>query len=65
VQAALHSNRYFYDAHTNVSIENGDVVLSGLVFSDWDLRDAMRIAKQAAGDRRVIDDLSIVTGGQR
>jgi osmotically-inducible protein OsmY len=63
VQTALHSDPYFYDAHTNVSIEGGDVVLSGFVFDDWDLRDAMRIATQAAGHRRVIEDLSIEIGG--
>jgi osmotically-inducible protein OsmY len=60
VQAALHSDPYFYDAHTNVSIAGGNVVLRGVVFSAWDLQDAMRIASQAAGGRRVIDDLSIV-----
>lgn len=63
VQTALHTDSYFYDAHTNVSIKNGDVVLSGIVFDDWDLRNAIRIASQAAGNRRVIDDLSIVVGG--
>jgi osmotically-inducible protein OsmY len=65
VQTALHSDPYFYDAHTNVSIERGDVVLSGFVFDDWDLRDAIRIAKQAAGNRRVVDDLSMIIGGGR
>ena len=65
VQTALHSDPYFYDAHVNVSIEGGNVVLKGLVFSGWDLRDAIRIASQAAGGRRVIDELSIVTGGGR
>jgi BON domain len=65
VQAALQSDQYFYDAHVDVSIENGNVVLRGLVFSDWDLRDALRIARKAAGGRRVIDNLSIVTGGRR
>jgi osmotically-inducible protein OsmY len=65
VQAALHDDPYFYDAHVDVSVEDGNVVLRGLVFGDWDLRDAMRIAGKAAGSRRVIDDLSIVTGGRR
>jgi osmotically-inducible protein OsmY len=40
-------------------------VLHGFVFSDWDLQEAIRIAGQAAGDRRVIDDLSIQQGGRR
>jgi osmotically-inducible protein OsmY len=65
VQAALHADPYFYDAHVDVSVENGNVVLRGLVYGDWDLRDAMRIAGKAAGNKRVIDDLSIVTGGRR
>jgi osmotically-inducible protein OsmY len=65
VQAALRSDPYFEDAHVDVSIENQDVVLRGLVFSDWDLRDALRIARKAAGNSRVIDDLYIVSGGNR
>jgi len=65
VQDALHSDPYFYDAHVTVSVENGDVVLRGFVFSDWDLRDALRIAGNAAGDKRVIDYLSIKLGGRR
>jgi osmotically-inducible protein OsmY len=62
---ALHSDPYFYDEHVTVSIENGAVVLHGFVSSAWDLRDAIRIASKAAGDRRVIDDLSIELGGGR
>jgi osmotically-inducible protein OsmY len=65
VQAALHSAPYFYDQHVKVSVENGVVVLRGFVFSDWDLRDAMRIASRAADERRVVDDLSIEVGGRR
>jgi osmotically-inducible protein OsmY len=65
VQAALHSDPYFYDAHVTVSVEKGDVVLRGFVSSDWDLRDAIRIASKAAGERRVIDNLSIKVGGHR
>jgi osmotically-inducible protein OsmY len=65
VKAALHTDPYFYDEHVTVSVENGDVVLRGFVTSDWDLRDALRIAGKAAGGRRVIDDLSIKLGGSR
>jgi osmotically-inducible protein OsmY len=65
VKDALHSDPYFYDEHVMVSIENGAVVLRGFVSSDWDLRDAMRIAGSAAGDRRVVDNLSIKLGGNR
>lgn len=62
---ALHSDPYFYDRHVTVSVENGAVVLRGIVASDWDLRDAIRIASKAAGDRRVIDNLAIELGGGR
>ena len=65
VKSALHVDPYFYDDHVRVSIENGVVVLRGFVNSDWDLRDALRIAKKAAGDRLVIDHLSIKEGGRR
>jgi osmotically-inducible protein OsmY len=65
VVAALHTDPYFYDRHVTVSVENGVVVLRGFVFSDWDLRDALRLAKEAAGDSKVVDNLSIKEGGRR
>ena len=65
VESALHSDPYFYDVHVTVSVEKGAVVLRGFVASDWDLLDAIRIASKAAGDRRVVDDLSIELGGRR
>jgi osmotically-inducible protein OsmY len=64
VENALRSDPYFYGAHVNVSVENGSVVLQGFVFSDWDLRDAIRIATKAAGVR-VVDNLAIEVGGRR
>ena len=64
VRAALHANPYFYDRHVTVSIENGVVVLRGFVFSDWDLRQALSIARKAAGDKTVVDNLSIKVGGR-
>jgi osmotically-inducible protein OsmY len=63
VQTALDSDRYFYGKHVSVTVEKGDVHLNGFVQSDWDLRDAMRIATKAAAGNRVIDDLSIELGG--
>jgi osmotically-inducible protein OsmY len=60
----LHADPYFYDRHVTVSVEKGAVVLSGLVFSGTDLRDAIRIASKAAGNRRVVDDLTIEQRGQ-
>jgi hypothetical protein len=65
VQAALHADPYFYDGHVTVSEEKGAVVLHGFVLSNWDLRDALRIARQVAGDRPVIDNLSLEEGGRR
>jgi osmotically-inducible protein OsmY len=64
VKAALHADPYFYDRHVTVSIENGAVVLRGFVFSDWDLRQALSIARKAAGDKTVVDNLSIKEGGR-
>jgi osmotically-inducible protein OsmY len=65
VEAALHSDPYFYDEHVAVSIEGGAVVLHGFVSSEWDLRDAIRIASKAAEGKRVVDKLSIALGGGR
>jgi osmotically-inducible protein OsmY len=65
VKGALHAAPYLYDEHVAVSIEHGAVVLRGLVFSDSDLVDAIRIASKAAGNRRVVDDLSIERNGRR
>ena len=65
VKAALHADPYFYDdEHVTVSIEKGVVVLRGFVVSDWDLQEALRIARKAAVDRPVIDNLSIKEGGR-
>jgi osmotically-inducible protein OsmY len=64
VKAALHASPYLYDRHVTVSIQGDSVVLRGFVFSDWDLEDALRIARKAAGDRTVVDYLSIKEGGR-
>ena len=64
VSAALHAQPYFDDRHIDISIRGGAVVLSGIVFSDWDLRDALLTARKAAGTRPVIDSLSIEEGGR-
>ena len=62
---SLQDAPYFYDGHVNVRMDKGRVVLQGFVFSDWDLRDAVRIATRAAKGKRVINDLGIVEGGRR
>jgi osmotically-inducible protein OsmY len=65
VAFALHDDPYFYDSHVAVFVEHGVVHLKGLVFSDWDLRDAIRIATKASGDRPVVNNLTLVVGGRR
>jgi osmotically-inducible protein OsmY len=65
VSDALASDRYFYSAHVNVSVKEGVIVLNGFVFSDWDMRDAVRIANRAAAGNRVVNDLAIEVGGRR
>jgi osmotically-inducible protein OsmY len=59
VRAALHADPYLYDRHVEVTVEGNVVVLSGFVFSAWELQDALRIARKAAGDRPVTDNLSL------
>jgi osmotically-inducible protein OsmY len=65
VRSALLAAPYLYDRYIDVSVREGHVVLTGFVFSDWDLHDALRIASDAAKPHRVIDDLSIEEGGRR
>jgi osmotically-inducible protein OsmY len=65
VKAAMHADRFFFDRHIDVSVNNGVVVLRGLVFSDWDMRDALRIARAAAGDNLVVNSLTLIQGGRR
>jgi osmotically-inducible protein OsmY len=64
VKAALHAAPYSYDRHITVSIKDGVVVLRGFVFSDWDLRQALNIARKAAEGRTLVDNLSIKEGGR-
>jgi hypothetical protein len=65
VETALRLDPYFYDAHVDVSLKKGVIVLQGFVFSDWDLIQAIRIANRAAGGARVVNALSIEVGGRR
>jgi osmotically-inducible protein OsmY len=65
IKAALHADPYLNDKHIDVSVSDGVVTLSGRVFSDADLQDALRIAKNAAGQYSVVDRLSIMREGRR
>jgi hypothetical protein len=64
VETALHADSYFNDEHITVTIKDGVVTLSGLVFDEWDVRSAKRIAKKIPGVKRVVDDLEITLGGE-
>ena len=59
VRAALHAEPYLYDRHVDVTVEGDAVVLRGVVFSNWELQDALRIARKIAGNRPVVDNLSL------
>jgi BON domain len=63
VEEALHTDPFFYDDHVTVTIENGIATLRGMVFDDWDMRQAIRISRRIAGVKRVINDLEMVSGG--
>jgi osmotically-inducible protein OsmY len=64
VTTALHTDPYLNDRHVTVSVKKGSVVLGGFVFSGWQVQDALRTARKAAGNTRVVDDLDIQLGGR-
>jgi osmotically-inducible protein OsmY len=64
VQTAMRSDRFFYDEHVTIMVKDGVVTLQGIVFDEWDLRNARRIARKIPGVRRVINDLEIKLGGE-
>jgi hypothetical protein len=64
VQLALRDDATLLADHLDVSVKNGVVTLSGLVFDDWDLRIARRVAKRIPGVKRVINDMEIKLGGE-
>jgi osmotically-inducible protein OsmY len=60
VKAALRADPNVNDTHIEVSIENGNVVLTGLVEDNRALIDALQIAKNAAQGRNVVNAMSIM-----
>ncbi len=60
VKAALSADPYVNDIHVEVSVDQGNVVLTGLVEDNRALLDALHVAKKAARGRKVIDEMSIV-----
>jgi hypothetical protein len=65
VETALRDDPYFNDSHVTVLLRNGVVILRGFVSTEWDLLHAIRIAKKAAGEGSVVDELSLELGGRR
>ncbi len=59
VKAALNSDPNFRAKNVDVSMKNGQVVLTGSVQDNRELLDATRIATKAAGDRKVVNNLTI------
>jgi osmotically-inducible protein OsmY len=64
VEQALRDNPTLMSDHLDVSIKNGVVTLTGLVFDDWDMRIARRAANRIPGVKRVINDMEIKLGGE-
>jgi hypothetical protein len=62
VEAALHASVSVFDEHITITTKNGVVTLHGIVFDDWDMRAARRLAKKTPGVKRVINDLELVLG---
>ena len=65
VESALHSDPYLYARHVDVEIKSGQVILKGFVTSDWELAKAIRVATEAAGSHKVVDNIEIKEGGRR
>jgi osmotically-inducible protein OsmY len=64
VETALAGDPYFLSEHVSVTVRNGVATLHGIVFDDWDLRNALRISRRIPGVKRVVDDLEIKLGGE-
>jgi osmotically-inducible protein OsmY len=64
VETALASDAYFNSEHVSVTVLNGVATLHGIIFDDWDLRNAIRISRRIPGVRRVVNDLEIKLGGE-
>ena len=63
VKQALHSNGTLMDKHIDVSMNKGKVVLNGFVTSPGDLQKAIRTANETAGEKNVVNNLTIKEGG--
>jgi osmotically-inducible protein OsmY len=59
VKRALHSEPALNDKHIDVSMEKGKVVMRGFVTSAGDLQKAVRAASKTAGEKNVVNELTI------
>ena len=64
VENTLAADAYINSDHITVTVMNGVATLHGIVFEDWDLRNAIRISRRIPGVRRVVNDLEIKLGGE-
>lgn len=62
VEAALKSDATLDSRHIDVSMEKGNVVLTGFVQSANGVTDATRIATKAAGTHKIVNKLTVQQG---
>jgi glutathione S-transferase len=63
VEQALQNDPYLFTDHISVSAEHGVVRLEGFVTDPFEMRQLLRIARRAAGKRRVINEIEFVDPG--
>jgi osmotically-inducible protein OsmY len=59
VEKALQDDPYLFAPHIDVVTENGVVRLQGIATDAADMRQALRLARRAAGGRRVINAIDL------
>jgi hypothetical protein len=64
VERALERDPYLFVSHISVSAENGVLRLEGVVQDPFDMLQVLRLARRAAGKRRVINEIEFVDGGE-
>ena len=59
IESALHDDPYLDDGHITITVKNGVATLQGMVWDDWDLRRAIRLARRISGVKRIVDEIEI------
>ncbi len=59
IEVALHDDPYLDDGHITITVKNGVATLQGMVWDDWDLRRAIRLARRISGVKRIVDEIEI------